>query len=215
LNGPRGVSFDSSGNVYIADSLNHVVRKITYTGTTDTIKTIAGTPGTPGFNGDGIAASSAYLYSPYGVTVAPSGDIIVCDSQNNRIRTIKLSTGIITTIVGTGVPATSADGLLPTLTSIGRVLKVTFDTSGAMYFGDFYSNVVRVLSPNGNNITTLAGVPSSVGVYSGDGGPASAAQMNHPQYTAIDVYGNVYVTEVFGYEIRKILGKALTLKIHL
>lgn len=203
LNTPKGVAVDASGNVYIADTGNHRIRLVNKV--SGIISTFVGT-GSSGYGGDNGAATSAMLNSPIGVDIDNSGNIIVCDSSNYRIRKVNKNTCIIVTIVGTGASATSSEGLAVAQASIGTVYQVSFDTSGVMYFADYTWNVVRMLSLSGN-VTTLSGVQSSTAAYSGYGGPTSSAGLANPAYTAVDIYGNVYFTETSGNVIREVLGR--------
>lgn len=141
LNAPRGLAFDAAGNLYIADSGNHAVRKVN--ATTQIISTVAGN-GTLGFI-DNVAATSAELNYPLGVTFDSAGSMYIADSQNFRIR--KVTNGIITTIAGTGQPGYGGDGLYSTSSLFNFPASVVVDSSGNVYVGDSGNNVVRQLTP--------------------------------------------------------------------
>ncbi len=194
LNGPVGICFDPAGNMYIADQVNQRVRKINTTGI---ISTFAGS-GTSGFSGDGGAATAARLYLPTAVIADASGNVYIADQFNYRVRVVN-SSGIITTFAGTsggfsgdGGPATAAQMNLP--------CGMAFDGSGNMYITDYSNHRIRKVNPSGI-ITTIAG---STAGFSGDGGPASAAQLNNPWGIATDVSNNIYITDFSDHRIRKI-----------
>jgi sugar lactone lactonase YvrE len=123
LNNPYGVAVDSSGNLYIADTVNNRVRKVT--AGTGFISTVAGN-GTAGYSGDGAAATSAKLSSPRGVVVDSSGNIYIADYTNNRIRKVTVSTGFISTVAGTGTGSFSGDGAAATSATINGPVGIAF-----------------------------------------------------------------------------------------
>lgn len=142
LDTPRGLAFDAAGNLYVADSGNHVIRRIA--ATTHTITTVAGT-GTLGYNGDNIPATSAELNYPLGVAFDAAGSMYIADSQNFRIR--KVTNGVITTIAGTGQPGYGGDGLYSTLSLFTFPSSVLVDSNGLVYVGDTGNDVIRLLTP--------------------------------------------------------------------
>ena len=142
LNFPYGVSVDISGNVYIADQNNHRIRIVTSAGI---ITTFAGSEWRSGSSGDGGAATSATLYYPRGVSVDISGNVYIADS-NNKIRMVS-STGIITTIAGTGTPGSSGDGGAATSAQLYYPSGVSLDISGNVYIADGNNHKVRLMSP--------------------------------------------------------------------
>ena len=194
LNNPVGVSVDISGNVYIADSLNHKIRMVTSAGI---ITTFAGT-GIQGSNGDGGAATSAQLNYPVWVTVGISGNVYIADYFNNKIRMVT-STGIITTIAGTGVEGSSGDGGAATSAQLYYPRGVSVDISGNVYIADFGNHKIRMVTSTGI-ITTIAG--TGVGGSSGDGGAATSAQLYYPEGVSVDISGNVYIADTYNSKIR-------------
>lgn len=196
LNGPRGVTEDIYGNLYIAEYYGERVRKVTPTGT---ITTLAGT-GVAGFSGDGGAATSAKLNGPYRVTVDSAGNVYIPDSGNSRIRKVSAS-GIITTIVGDGSVGKGGDGGPATDASLNYPEAVAFDSSGNYYIADEGANVIRKVDTNGN-ISTAVGTGSAS--YTGDGGPAASATLDGPVGVALDAANDLYISDQLNNVIRKV-----------
>ncbi len=194
LNQPAGLAIDSSGNLYIADSYNAVVRKVTPQGT---ISTVAGTGGTEGYSGDGEAATKALLMAPLGVAVDSSGNIYIADYYG-WIREVNGSTGAISTLAGTGSNGYSGDGGPATSAQFYNPVAVALDTSGNVYVADSGNGAVRKIA-NGI-ITTIAG--NGILSYAGDGGPAQLAQFSAIQGIAVDPQGNIYVADTNNSAIR-------------
>ncbi len=210
LSYPEDVAVDTLGNLYIADSFNHRVRKIT--AATGIITTIVGT-GEKGFSGDGGPPTNALLDAPSGIAIAPSGDFYVADAGNNRIR--KVANGLITTIAGTGSPGYSGDGGPATKAEIftyardssTAISRVALDNSQNLYISDYFSHRVRKISADSGLISTIAGsgpIGLLAGGYSGDGGPATTAQLHGPMGLKVDGNGNLYVVDGFNSRIRKV-----------
>ena len=192
---PYGLSVDISGNVYIIDSINNKIRLVSSTGI---ITTFAGT-GMWGSNGDGGAATSAQLSAPRGVSVDISGNVYFADTNNHKIRMVT-STGIITTIAGTGDVGSSGDGSAATSAQLAGPMGVSVDISGNVYIADSYNNNIRMVTSLGI-ITTIAGT-GAVGSC-GDGGVATSAQLNSPEGVSVDISGNVYISDYYNQKIRK------------
>ena len=152
LNSPEGTIMDSLLNLYIADTYNHKIRKVS--STTGIITTFTGT-GTAGSSGDHGAAVSAQLHTPVAVTVDALG-IYIADSNNNKIRLVTFSTGIITTFVGTGRSGTSGDGGLAITAQLCNPQGLVMDVFNNLYITDFYNNRVRMVNNTGI-ITTVVG----------------------------------------------------------
>ena len=139
---PLGVTVDASGNIYIADSGNNRIRKVT--ASTGIITTVAGN-GTGGYSGDSGVATSAELNSPSGVAVDASGNIYIVDSGNNRIRKVTASTGVITTMAGNGTAGSSGDGGAATSAELSYPTAVVVDSPGNVYIADYNNNKVRTV----------------------------------------------------------------------
>ena len=196
LNSPTGVSVDISGNVYIADYVNHKIRMVTSRGI---ITTFAGT-GAPGISGDGETATSATLYYPNGVSVDVSGNVYIADTANNKIRKVT-STGIITTIAGAGTRGSRGDGGDATSAQLNSPEGVSVDISGNVYIADLGNNKIRMVTSTGI-ITTFAGGGDG---SSGDGGAATSAQLNDPRGVSVDISGNVYIADQLHDKIRMVV----------
>jgi hypothetical protein len=192
---PTGVASDSSGNIYIADRSNCVVREVN--GGTGIITTFAGT-GACGYSGDGGPATSADLNQPYKVAVDSSGDVYIADTSNCVIR--KVTGGTISTFAGKDVCGYSGDGGAATSAELYEPIGVAVDSSGNVYIADQYNYVVRKVS--GGNISTFAG--NHTYGYAGDGGPAASAEFEYVLDVAVDGFGNVYIADQYNQRIRKV-----------
>ena len=187
---------DNAGNFYISDNFAGEIRKVNASGI---ITTIAGT-GVPGFSGDGGPATSAQLKAPYQVSFDQAGNIYIPDVGNNRIRKIDAA-GIITTVAGNGTVGSSGDGGPAVNAEFYGAWQVIFDNSGNMYIADAANNRVRKVNTTGI-ISDYAG--TGVYGYSGDGGPATAAEMTNISGIALDNGGNLYIADEQNYVIRKV-----------
>lgn len=235
VNNPMGIAADSAGNLYIADTANNRIRKVTPAGV---ISTVAGN-GTPGFSGDGGPAISAQLHDPSGVAVDSVGNLYIADTTHARIRKVTPE-GVISTVAGNGGiwgasgdggPATSAALMFTVDVAVDRVRNFYFsetsgyggppdrvrrvtpegvistvwsdqglgiegvavDSAGSLYIADNGSKCVRKVTPDGT-ISTVAG-NGTMG-YSGDGGPATSAQLNGVWDVAVDSAGNLYIADL-------------------
>ena len=184
---PVGVATDSSGNVYIADEGNNVIRKVNPSGT---ITTIAGN-NTEGYSGDNGLATSASLYAPSGVTVDSAGNLFIADAGNNRVRKVATTTGIITTIAGTGTAGYSGDNAAAVSATLNKPSAVVESAAGNLYVLDTGNNVVRLVSSG--TITTIAG--NGTAGYTGDNGPATSATLHAPYGMSLDSSGNLYIAD--------------------
>jgi hypothetical protein len=164
------------------------------------INTVAGT-GTAGYSGDNGAATSAALYAPQSLAVDIYGNIYIDDYFNNRIRLLNVSTGIITTVAGTGAAGYSGDGGSATSAKLNYPGGIAVDGSGNIYIADSTNSVVRKVTASTGIITTVAG-NGSIG-YSGDGGAATSAELDEPLSVAVDTAGNIYIS-TFDNRIRKV-----------
>ena len=194
LNSPLGVAVDSAGNLYIADTANNVVRKVTAAGA---ISTLAGN-GKSGFGGDGSAATSAQLNAPQGIAVDASANVYIADTGNARIRKVS-SGGTISTYAGNGTPGYAGDGQAATSAALNGPLAVALDKAGNLYIADSQNNRVRVVTPAGT-IGTVAG--TGLPGYTGDGHSATSAQIVSPSGLVVDSSGGIYVTDS-GSTVRK------------
>ncbi len=234
---PLSVAVDSSGNLYIADSGNNAVRKVS----NGVITTVAGNYWAGGYFGDNGPATSAQLNFPTGVATDAAGNLYIADSYNNRIR--KISGGVITTVAGNGPTTTPPyfelqEGVQPpngliTAAARRRLLDaigdsgpatsgqlnlpsgVAMDSAGNLFIADSGNNRIRKVA-NGL-ITTVAGSGSSctnidviwLGCYIGDNGPATSAQLDFPQSVAVDTVGNVYIADTANDRVRMVSNGAI------
>jgi RHS repeat-associated protein len=204
LNGPTSVAIDSAGNIYIADTGNSRIRKVS--AATGIVQTIAGN-GTAGYNNDGILATNAELNHPQGVAVDSAGNIYIADTQNNRLRKVNATTGVISTITGSGTY-----GCGNPFTPVG----VAVDSANNVYIGDSLNNVVLKLSSTTNTASIVVNGAACVYDYGpgygsnsgdsnyGDGGPAIDAGLNDPMGIAVSTTGNFYVADMANYLVREV-----------
>src|SRR5207249_819094 len=196
LNFPRDVALDPAGNLYIADSGNSRIRKVSPGGT---ISTYAGS-GSRGFSGDGGPAAAAQLNNPVGMALDPAGNLYIADITNNRIRKVT-SGGTISTYAGSGSFGFSGDRGPATASQLSVPVGVALDPAANLYTAHITNNRIRK-DPPGGTISTYAGSGSCS--FSGDGGPATAAQLNVPVGVALDPAGNLYIADQGNSRIRKV-----------
>jgi len=222
LNLPSGVAVDGAGNLYIADSANNVVREIS--AATGIITTIAGTH-TAGFSGDGGAAVSAELNQPFGLALDPAGNLYIADLDNNRVRVVCAAAGTldgavcagrgtIATLAGNGNAGATGDGGQAIAAELNGPYAVAVDPTGNLFIADTQNNRVRAVCATASSSIlgthcTAAGVISTVagngtGDFAGDGGAASAAELNSPSGLAFDPAGNLYIADTQNYRIREV-----------
>jgi len=214
LNYPEGIAVDASGNLFIADVNNERIRKVSASGI---ITTVAGNPSQcpipaaatfcGGFSGDGGPATSAQLNYPDGVAVDASGNLFIADQDNNRVRKVSAS-GIITTIAGNGPSCSnpfcggySGDGGPATSAQLNTPSGVAVDASGNLFLADLGNSRIRKVSASGT-ITTVAG--NGIQGFSGDGGPAASASLNHAFGVTVDGSGNLFVVDTGNGRIREV-----------
>ena len=225
IQNPCGVNLDSAGNVYFGDfTAYNVIRKITVS--TGVISTVAGTgSATGGYNEDNIQATAATLFNPHDVVLDSFGNLYISDRFNHRVRKVDVSTGVITTIVGSGAATSSGDGSAATAATINGPNYSRFDSAGNYYITECEGHRVRKvvtvtteipttapsvqptyfpsLSPHSISvISTIAG--TGTGSYSGDNGQATSAAINYPHGIALDSSGNVYFCDFANHRVRKI-----------
>jgi sugar lactone lactonase YvrE len=195
FNHPSGLATDSGGNIYVADTDNHTIRKITPTGTVTTFAGSARMAGTA--DGTGNAAR---FNQPEGVATDSNGNIYVADSVNRTIRKITAS-GVVTTLAGSAGNRGSSDGT-GGAARFHSPAAVATDGDGNIYVSEMFNNTIRKITPSGT-VTTLAGTPGFFKTGSADG-TGSAARFNNPAGLATDRGGNVYVADWVNATIRKI-----------
>jgi trimeric autotransporter adhesin len=192
----RGITVDSSGNLYIADTSNNRVRKVTLDGVINTV----GGNGIQGFGGDDGPATAAKMTFPHGVAIDSSGNLYIADFSNHRVRKVTPA-GVISTIAGTGTAGYSGDGGLASQAQLNYPVTVAVDSSGNLFISDGNNWRVRKVGLDGK-ITTVVG-NGNMG-YSGDGGTATAAQIYWIQGMAVDSAGNLYLADYHNHRIRKV-----------
>ena len=204
LNSPQGLAIDSGGDVYIADSLNHAVRRV---GRDGVITTIAGN-GNAGYSGDGGDAAKAQLNLPVGVAIGFADRILIADTGNNRVREIDAN-GAIRTIAGTGEAGYRGDGGLATFALLNAPTGLAFDSEGNLYIADSLNERVRKVDA-ASVIVTAAG--NGTAGFAGDDGPATEASLDlapNPlegsgQGVAVDTKGNLYIADAQNHRVRRV-----------
>ena len=187
---------DASGNIYISDKGNNRIRKVSPQGV---ISTIAGN-GTPGFSGDNGPAASAELYQPYQLALDTAGNLFIADWGNSRVRKINFTTGIIATVAGGGAGALGDGGPAAAATVGGNLTGLAVDAGGNLYIAT--DSRIRKVNGATGIISTIGG--NGTDGFSGDGGPATNAQIHAATGVAVDTSGNVYFTDIGNYRVRKL-----------
>lgn len=201
LAAPITAAVDSSGNFFVSDN-EPVLLKIAKTGSTSIV---AGKSGQPGYSGDNGAATSATITNPTGVAVDAAGDVYFTDDTNNRIRKVAGATGIITTIAGNGNLQYSGDRG-PALSAGMDPFDIAVDAQGSLYVADNRNHRVRKIGLDGN-ITTVAG--NGIAGYTGDGGPATSAELAFPTGVAVDSAGYLYIGDYNNSVVRRVTPNGL------
>jgi sugar lactone lactonase YvrE len=196
LNCPREVAVDASGSVYITDAANHRVRVITPDGK---INTVAGT-GTAGSSGDGGPAAKAQLNYPLGVAVDSTGALYISDHGNHRVRKITAD-GKISTVAGTGVAGFKGDDGPAASAQLSGPYALAVSDADVLYITDGNNHRVRKVAADGS-ISTVAG--KGTAGFSGDGGPATSAQLNLPLGVVVDSTGTLYISDYNNHRVRKV-----------
>jgi len=205
---PGGSAEDAKGDVFIADSGDNVIREVTPAGV---IRRIAGT-GIAGLGYAGPAGFPAALSSldhPQNVAVNAQGDVFIADTYNNRVVKITPQ-GQVVTVAGDGVAGYSGDGRLAAFAELNQPTGLAVDAKGNLYIADSANNVIRRVAATTGIITSVAGdyaadkANGGLGGFSGDGGPATSAQLNDPQGVAIDGAGDLFIADTFNNAIREV-----------
>ncbi|HET9051778.1 MAG TPA: hypothetical protein VFO60_08745 [Candidatus Dormibacteraeota bacterium] len=195
---PYGVVADGKGNVYIADLFNEEVRKVSSSGI---ITDFAGMGPNSGYSGDSGPATQALLNAPVGLAIDASGNLLICDANNHVVREVDTSTGIITTVAGNGTPGYTGDNGAATSAEIATPWSIAALPGGGFLVSDIGNVVVRKVDATGT-ITTFAG-DGNYG-FSGDGGPATLAELRNPQGLAVDPAGDAFIADDGDQVVRKV-----------
>jgi sugar lactone lactonase YvrE len=199
---PLGLAFDTLNNLFISEEVNSTIRKVNTSGI---ITTIAGT-GVSGFSGDTGPATLAQLNEPGHIFIDIYQNLFIGDEGNNRIRKIN-TTGIISTIAGTGTGGYSGDNSSATSAELNIPFAIVCDSFGNIFFTDEWNNVVRKID-NSGIITTIVGngfgAGTGTGGSSGDNGPALLAELTTPEGITLDKFGNLYIADLGNHRIRKV-----------
>jgi trimeric autotransporter adhesin len=218
LNDPGQTFIDASGDVFISDTDNSVIREVV--ASSADIQTVAG-DGVAGYSGDTGLATTAELNLPYGFTLDSLGDIFIADTRNSAIREVVSATGDIQTIAGTGTPGYSGDGGPAASAELSGPYAVAVDAAGNIFIADTENSAIRVVNP-GTQAVTIAGVviqPGAIETVAGNGtactdpsagcgdaGPATSAELNFPSGISVDASDDIFVADTFNNAVREING---------
>jgi sugar lactone lactonase YvrE len=205
LNFPSAVAVDRAGNLYIADTMNHRVRKVD--GATGIITNVAGT-GQARYSGDGGPAVSAAINEPTGLAVSDEA-LYIADQSNNRVRRVDLATGVITTVAGDGTAAYSGDQVSAVQASLAGPSGVALGGDGVVYVADTFNSRIRSVDPATGQITTIAGDGGTYR-YQGPAEPSSPS-LSRPAGISVGSDGNVYMTDSDSHLIRVWNGQTKTI----
>jgi sugar lactone lactonase YvrE len=203
---PTGTAEDSAGDIYIADTENNVIRRID--AATGVITRFAGTV-QAGAAAPGGFATLTRLDAPQAVAVDAAGDVFIADTDNNRVDEVRPD-GRIVSFAGNGRPGYAGDGGPAALAQLTEPTGVAVDSAGNVYIADASNNVIRRVDTGTGVITTVAGdvaadqANGGLGGFSGDGGPATSAQLNAPQGVAVDGAGDLFIADTFNNAIREV-----------
>src|SRR2546427_399671 len=204
---PGSVAPDGAGGFFVSSRYQN---RVYHVGADGTLTLTAGS-GKPGSSGDGGLAISAQLYAPTGVAVDGAGDLFIADTGNHRIRKVAPA-GTITTVAGIGMRGLSGDGGPAASAQLYDPADVAVDGAGNLFIADSGNQRIRKVSPAGT-ITTVAGIGKpefhsglllAIPGFSGDGGPATSAQLNGPVRVAVDGAGNLFIADSGNQRIRKV-----------
>ena len=169
--------------------------------TAATVTTVAGT-GEKGSSGENVKATESQIANPYGLTIGPDGALYFCEIDNHRVRRLDLKTGAMTTAAGNGSQGYSGDGGPATSAALYEPYEVRFDTAGNMYFVEMKNHIVRKVDAKTRTISTIAGTGEPG--FSGDGGPATKAQLSQPHSISLDGQGSIYIADIRNNRIRRV-----------
>jgi len=206
LTQPTGTAEDASGNIYIADTEDNVIRRID--AATGVITRFAGN-GQAGATGPGGPATQVRLDAPQAVAVNAEGDVFIADTNNNRVDEV-LPNGHIVSFAGDGKPGYQGDDGAATKAELTMPTGVAVDSAGNVYIADAGNNVIRRVDAKTGMITTVAGdfaadqANGGLGGFSGDGGPATSAQLYDPEGVALDGSGDLFIADTFNHAIREV-----------
>ena len=199
LNGPTGLTFDSLGNLYIADTGNHRIRMVTPKGY---MYTIAG-DGRKDYNGNGMRPVSASLNSPTGLAVSPKGELYIADTGNNLVRKIDRRSGFLVNVAGTGDAGNSGDLELAINAELNKPSAIVFDEKGNLFIADTGNHQIRWVEPRRHLIFTIAGTGKRG--FSGDGDRKCTDSMfSNPTGLAVDKSGRLYIADTDNQRIRRL-----------
>ncbi len=202
LNEPYEVRFDKQGNMLFVEMQNHVVRRVDRA--TGVISTIAGT-GTAGFSGDGGPARKAQMNQPHSIALGADDSLYICDIRNHRIRVVAPTTGQMTTFAGTGEKSATPDGSSFDGTALNGPRALDFDGNHSLFLALREGNAIYQMDLQTRTYHHLAGTGKSG--YSGDGGPATKAQLAGPKGVSLSKSGDLYFADTESHTIRVLRAK--------
>ncbi|MGH7180450.1 MAG: hypothetical protein ACREJN_00565, partial [Nitrospiraceae bacterium] len=198
LNFPTALVVDRAGHLYIADTLNHRVRRVD--AVTGVITTVAGL-GQPRCSGDGGLAVDAGLNEPAALAVSDGGVLYIADQNNNRVRAVDLATGVINTVAGTGLAEYNGDGVAATETGLAGPGGLALALDGTLFIADSFNGRIRVVDRGTGLIRTVAG---NGGEYRYQGPDEShSTSLSRPSGIALDEEGNLYFTDSDNHLVRR------------
>ena len=201
FNQPAAVAIDTSGNVDVLDQATNTVRRISVS--TGALSVIVGNAaGVSGFSGDNGQATNAKLNLPSGMAMDPSGNLFIADTGNQRIRRVDASTGIITTVAGTGNAGYTGDGGLAAVAQLSHPAAVATDSQGNLFIADSANAAIRKVDVHTGLISTVAG--TGIVGFSGDNSAAVAAKLNQPLGITVDAHDNLFITDTGNQRIREV-----------